>query len=188
MSGGEETRASTCQTVGARGTPPPPRKQTHAGGGGLTGGDVGGGVGVGHAGHLAGDAGLAGPAVAAEVGETRGGGRRDLAVHENVRGKRVGCGGAGRKWEELRFAFACRHEEEITKVLKHDPETKSLLISSFFITSVKLLLAWSGKQNLRGSKGFRRQSINRKSASETSPIIPDCTRKSVCTKVHRKRK
>lgn len=59
----------------------------------LTGGDVGGGVGVGQARHLAGQAGLAGPAVEAQVRDPRRGGQGVLAVHADVRVMSVGCGG-----------------------------------------------------------------------------------------------
>lgn len=64
----------------------------------LTGGDVGGGVGVGQTRHLAGQAGLTGPAVEAEVRNPRRCGQGGvLAVHVNVRVMSVGCWREGKK-------------------------------------------------------------------------------------------
>lgn len=64
----------------------------------LTGGDVGGRVGVGQTRHLAGQAGLAGPAVEAEVRDPRRRGQGGvLAVHADVRVMSVGCWWEGEK-------------------------------------------------------------------------------------------
>lgn len=62
------------------------------GGGALTGGHVGGRVGIGQPRHLAGQAGLAGPPVEPQVRDSGRRGQRTLAVHSDVGVRGLRCG------------------------------------------------------------------------------------------------